>query len=159
MALEDWMPTLETKIGEITGLDGGARAARQASNDDEGIPGALGEYPIAIILPTAGRLVWGGAGGLATGLAHEYTEVQITIYFAAGMLPEALNTAVDFIKLVRNKLVTDHDLDNKVVSILPNPEGWYEGPGGVEYAGKEYIGIIFRYIVKEDVSGEVTFPT
>lgn len=151
MSQQDWMPTLETKIGEIAGLDGGARAAVQSSNDDAGIPGALGELPMAIIVPTGGNVDYS-----AGGLAHEYTQVQITLYFEPGLLPEAINTAVPFIALVRNKLAANMGLDGTVISILPDPEIWYEGPGGVTYAGKEYTGIIFRYIVKEDVSSEVT---
>lgn len=151
MAINDWMPTLGTKVGEIAGLDGGVRTAVQSSNNTEGLPPSLGEVPVALIVPTEGRVEYS-----AGGAAHEYVQVAITLYFAPGILAEAVNKAVPFIALVRNKLAGEMSLDGTVVSILPDPDVWFEGPGGVNYAGQEYTGIVFHYWVKEDVSSEVT---
>jgi hypothetical protein len=151
MSINAWMPTLETKVGEIAGLDGGARAAVQSTADNPGLPHSIGEMPMALIFPTQGRVDYSSGG-----MAHEYTEVLITLYFATGILAEAVNTAVLFIALMRNKLAGELTLDNTCISILPDPEVWYEGPGGVSYGGKEYTGIVFHYWVKEDVSSEVT---
>jgi hypothetical protein len=38
-------------------------------------------------------------------------------------------------------------------------EGWYEGPGAIDYGDKTLTGIQFYYVVKEDVSGDFTPAT
>ncbi len=153
MAIENWMPTLETKVGEITGLDGGARSPYQSSNDSTGLPHSLGELPVAIILPTAMQVEYSVAGPFI-----EVTDVQITIYVVTGILAEAMNSVIPFVQRMRDKLAANISLSSTVNHILPvaAPAKWMEGPGGVEYARKIYTGVIFHYQVKENVSGDFT---
>lgn len=144
MAIEDWMPTLKAKIAEISGI--------VQVHDYTDLPGSLQAFPTAIILTESGEILYSGPGPKI-----EYHDIQITIYTAGQILPEGLSQAVPFITRVRDKLAGNVQLNGKVNYIDTRPEEkWYEGPGQVDYAGKNHTGIIFRYRVKEDVTGDFT---
>ena len=150
MAVEDWMPTLETKIGAIAGLDGGARSPYSSSADNPGLPHSLQEFPIAIITVVSGKFEYGASLGL------DYTRVQITLFVGtAAVLSEAQNIAVPFIAKMRDKIAANTSLDGTVEHILPSTEEeTFEGPGAVSYNGKDHTGIIFRYNVKENTAAD-----
>lgn len=144
MAIENWMPTLRAKVEEISGLE--------QVHDYTTLPGSLQAFPTAIIIPSGGRVEYSQGGPNI-----EYTDVLVTIYTAGQILPEAMSQAVPFITKVRDKLAGNIQLSGTVNLILPTTEGnWYDGPGQVEYAGKNHVGIIFRYTVKENVNGDFT---
>jgi len=52
---------------------------------------------------------------------------------------------------VRNQFAQDMTLDGTCVRILPvtPPALFYDGPGLLEYAGKQYAGLIFNYSLKD----------
>ncbi|HAM41547.1 MAG TPA: hypothetical protein DCP69_09480 [Candidatus Omnitrophica bacterium] len=144
MAYEDWAATLKTKVGELTGLTGGAR-------DYTDLPATLQEFPVAIILPNDGDLDYSSGGPNI-----EMTRIKITIYTAGSILPEAMSICVPFLALVRNKFAAELTLDGLVEYILPT-KPWFSGPGVLRYGDKEgLIGIVFNYLVKENVSGDFT---
>jgi hypothetical protein len=153
MAIETWMPVLETKVGELAGLDGGARSSYPANANDPGLPARLGEYPIAIILPASGQIDYSQGGP-----NNEFHDVRIIIFTATGVVAEGHQVAVPFITRMRDKLAANLKLEGTVDHILPReaPANWYEGPGGIEYAGELYTGISFFYRVKQNVSGDFT---
>ena len=144
MALITWMPILAQKIGQIPGLDGGVRYTPREEENDPGLPAALGEFPIALIVPSAGMEL----AYASSAIVAEHTAVVISIYTAQGFLPEAADIAVPFIELVKNKLAISYTLDGTVSHIEPLAP-WWEGPAGLDYAGQVYTGINFFYQVKE----------
>jgi hypothetical protein len=143
MAITDWMPTLKTKVAEIRGLV-------QIHTMDE-LPGTLQVFPSAIITVIAGAFEY-SVGGPCIDL-HE---VQITIFLANQVLPEANALALPFIAGIRDKLAANIKLAALVDHILPADGRTYDGPGAVRYGDKEHTGIIFRYMVKENVTGDFT---
>ena len=141
--IEDWMPTLKTKVAAITGLV-------QVHTMDE-LPGTLQVFPCAIIT------VVGGSFDYSTGgPCIDIHEVQITIFLANQVLPEANALALPFIAGMRDKLAGNIKLDSLVDHILPAEGRTYEGPGAVRYGDKEHTAVIFRYVVKENVTGTFT---
>ena len=109
------------------------------------LPAAIGASPTLIILPLEGEFDY-GAGGPNTG----HYEIQMTLYVTTQKLPEAYAQLVPFIELVRDKLAGNMSLDNTVEHCLPSANApFFDGPGGILYAGVQYLGIIFRIEVKE----------
>lgn len=159
MAISDWMPTLITKLGAITGLAAvGSQPHRVRGYTD--LPAALVELPTLIVMPLRAMHEY-SAGGPAIWV-HQ---LQATLYVHGGVLPEAFQTAIPYIKLVRDKMAANVTLGGlswsggRVDHWLPQPEApFYEGPGRVTYAGadggeREYLGLIFRMEVKEIETG------
>jgi len=155
MAISDWFPTLITKLGAITGLAAvGAQPHRVRGYAD--LPHALMELPTMIVLPLRANHTY-SAGGPAVWI-HQ---VQATLYVGGQVLPEAFETAIPYIKLVRDKMAANVTLGSltwsggHVAHWMPQADApLYEGPGRVAYAGadgneREYLGIIFRMEVKE----------
>lgn len=140
MSIADWMPTLKTNIAAVTGIT-------QAHTYLD-IPGTIQAFPTAIIMPVGGQIAYSVGGPKI-----EMTDVQITLYVSGQILPEAMGLAVPFIALIRDKLAGDVQLGGTVQYILP-AEDWFEGPGGIQYGDKQLVGIIFRYIVKENVTAD-----
>jgi hypothetical protein len=144
MALHNWMPVLVGKMREVEGIE------QVHSYDD--LPGSIGASPTMIILPLEGVFDY-SVGGPNTG----HHEIQATLYLTSQMAPEAYATVVPFIELVRDKLAGNLTLDNNVEHCLPSQAApFYDGPGGIRYAGNMYLGIIFRLTVKENESGNYT---
>lgn len=159
MAISDWMPTLITKLGAITGLAAnGTQPHRVRSYAD--LPASLMELPTMIVLPLRATHQY-SAGGPAVWV-HE---LQATLYVAGGVLPEGFETALPYIKRVRDAMAAAVTLTGlswsggRVSHWLPLTDApFYEGPGRVTYAGadgseREYLGIIFRMEVKEVETG------
>lgn len=141
--IEDWMPTLKTKVAAISGLI-------QVHTMDE-LPGSLEPFPSGIITVAGGHFEYAVGGPCI-----DVHEVQITLFFASQILPEAYGLAMPFIAAMRNKLAANIRLDGLVDHILPAEGRSYEGPGRVSYGDKELLGIIFRYVVKDNESGTFT---
>lgn len=159
MAISDWMPTLITKLGAITGLAAnGTQPHRVRSYAD--LPASLMELPTLIVLPLRATHQY-SAGGPITWV-HE---LQATLYVAGGVLPEAFEQALPYIKLVRDKMAANAQLGSlqwsggKVDHWGPLKDApFYEGPGRVTFAGvdnteREYLGIIFHMELKESETG------
>jgi len=145
MAIETWMPTLTTKLGQISGLSGGC-------SDYFNLPGTILEFPKLIVLPESGSGFYGTGDG-----AVDVHIVRATLYLAPQFLPEAFAVGVPFIALVQAKLAANLTLGGLVDHCLLATDGnWYEGPGFVRYGDKEFIGIVFRLEVKERTSVTVT---
>lgn len=141
MAYEDYASVLRTKVGELSGLDGGVR-------DYTDLPSNLGEFPVAVVLPARGDINY-SEGGPRIG----FDTITITIYTVGTLLPEGFGLAVPFIVRVRDKFAANMKLDGSVEHIIP-ASPWYEGPGQMRYGNKkDLVGIRFNYEVKENVSG------
>ncbi len=144
MPIDDWMPTLKTKMGEVSGIT-------QVHTYKE-LPGSLHVFPTMIVLPVSGNFEY-SAGGPNVG----YHEVEATLYVANQILPEAYDVAIPFIELVRNKIASEMTLDDTVEHILPSQSApFYDGPGGITYAGSRHLGIKFTFRVKENEGGTYT---
>jgi len=140
----DWMPTLKTKLTEVSGL-----LAVYPYNE---LPATLMNMPCAVITTRSGVFSY-GLGEPALG-EHD---INIAIYTSAQILPEAHNVAAGFIGLVRDKLAANIKLGATVVKILPSPDGpTYEGPGQLLYGDKVHIGVVFHYRVYENETGDYT---
>ena len=146
MSLITWMPTLAKKVEEVAGLEGGVRYTPRAEPSLPGLPAALGEFPIALIVPSIGL----EETYASSTILAEHTAVVISLYTAQGFLPEAADTAIGFIVKIQTKLAGNYSLDGTVSHIRPLAP-WWEGPAGLEYAGQLYTGINFFYEVKEKV--------
>jgi len=143
MPIDDWMPTLSTNMEAVAGIE-------QSHKYDE-LPSTIHVFPSMLILPMGGNQEY-SKGGPNTA----YHVVQMTLYVANQVLPEAYAVAVPFIELVRNALAADMQLGGNCVHCLPvtAPAPFYEGPGSITYGDKEHLGIIFHIIVKENESGD-----
>lgn len=135
MALEDWMPELQFVMAEVEGLE-------QVHIYDD-LPGSLMAFPCLVILPTQGEMEYG-----ASAPATAVHEVQMTLYVAPQVLPEANGLAVPFIRKIRDQLAGHVQLNGTVNYILPGSP-FYQGPGGIQYGDKTHVGVIFRVRVKE----------
>lgn len=146
MPIDDWAPTLKTNMEAIAGITGGLG---QVHLYDE-LPGTIQVFPTMLIIPMGGDQEY-SLGGPA--IAHHV--VQLTLFVASQVLPEAYAVAVPFIELVRNALAADMQLGANCEHCLPvtAPSPFYEGPGAITYGDKEHLGIIFRITVKENESG------
>ena len=143
MPIDDWMPTLVANIEAVVGIQ-----AHQYDN----LPGTLtGALPCMIILPMGGDQEYSLGGPNVA-----YHVVQMTLYVANSVAPEAYAVAVPFIELVRNALATDIQLGGNCTHCLPvtAPAPFYEGPGSITYGDTAYLGIIFHIIIKENESGD-----
>lgn len=138
MAIEDWGPTLASRLAEVEGL--------VAVRGWWELPAAIQELPSGILLPRQGDQSWSQGGGDNVAL-HD---MRLTVYFANQILPEGYAVAAPFIKLVRNKLAGQLTLGNLVSHIFPLSP-FYEGPGGISYGDdqKNMLGIHFYFQVKE----------
>jgi len=143
MPIDDWMPTLSANMESVAGIE-------QSHKYDE-LPGSISVFPSMIILPVGGDQEYSLGGPNVA-----YHVVNMTLYVANQVLPEAYAVAIPFIEKVRNKLASDMQLGGTCVHCLPvtAPAPFYEGPGAIEYGSKEHLGIIFRVIVKENESGD-----
>lgn len=137
MTIQAWIPTLTANMKKITGM--------AQAHDYSSLPGNVQVFPTALIMPESGTQ----EGGMsAPGIALH--NVQITVYFANQVLPEALSAAVPFIALVRNAIYADVTLGGTATYCLPASNGpFYEGPGGLVYGDKILCGIVFHVVVKE----------
>lgn len=146
MPIATWAPILKVNMEAIVGFAGGAG---QVHLYDE-LPGTIMAFPTMLILPIGGDQEY-SLGGPA--IAHHV--VQLTLYVANQISPEAMAVAVPFIELVRNALAADIQLGANCEHCLPvtAPSPFYEGPGAIEYGDKTHLGIIFRVTVKENESG------
>lgn len=144
MPIDDWMPTLKTKLAEITSLT-------QVHSYNE-LPASLQAFPCAIITTRRGNFEY----GLGSPAIAEH-DVDIAIYTSDQILAEAHNVATGFIELVRDKLAASMQLGAAVVIIMPAPDGpTYEGPGQLLYADKRHTGVVFHYRVTENETGKFT---
>lgn len=144
MAVTDWMPTLKAKVTEITEI-------LQVHTMDE-LPATIQVFPSALITVLSGTFEYSVGGPCL-----DFTTVQVAIYLAGQILPEAYGGAVPLIQKMRDKLAANIKLGGLVDHILPAEGLSYEGPGSLRYGDKEgLIGIVFRYTVKENVTGDFT---
>ena len=136
MPIEDWMPTLKANMEGVTGI------VRVYDYSD--LPGDIIVFPSLIILPTSGEQ--------QVGVNIAYHHLQLTLYVAPGILPQAFGKAVPFIKLIRDKLLANITLGGLVDQCLPAPYPgrWYSGPGALKYGDTDKLGIIFYVDVKEN---------
>ena len=142
MPIDDWMPTLVANMEAVAGIE----QAHQYDN----LPGTIWPTPSMIILPIGGDQEYSLGGPNVA-----YHVVNMTLYVANQVSPEAYAVAVPFIEKVRNALAADIQLGGNCAHCLPvtAPSPFYEGPGSITYGNKEHLGIIFHIIVKENESG------
>ena len=137
MSIATWIGTLNTNIAAVTGMG--------QVHDYRDLPGSIQVFPTALIMPVSGTQTGGKS---APGIAIH--EVQVTLYVAAQVMPEALTLAVPFIALVRDKIYSDVTLGGTCYHCLPRADGnFYDGPGGLVYGDKTLCGIMFHLSVKE----------
>ena len=143
MPINDWMPTLVANMESVAGIE-------QAHQYDD-LPATIDVCPSMIILPIGGDQEYSVGGPNVA-----YHVVNMTLYVAVQVLPEAYAVAVPFIERVRNALAGDIQLGGNCAHCLPvtAPAPFYEGPGSITYGNKEHLGIIFHIIIKENESGD-----
>jgi hypothetical protein len=137
MAIDHWMPTLRTNLATVTGIS-------QAHTYLD-LPGSIQTFPTLLIVPVSGTQPGGVS---APGIALH--NVQVTLYVANQIIPEALGAAVPFIELIRNEIYAHVTLSSNCSYCLPASDGlFYEGPGAIVYGDKTLCGIVFHLTVKE----------
>lgn len=150
MPVDDWMPEIKTNMEAV-------HTSALASNfipilghvyGHNEWPGATFQLPSTLIGTIGGDQAY-GVGSPA--IAHH--NIKIWTYVSMGIaLAEAQKMSFPFIELVRNQFAQDLTLNAKVDHFvpLPPPALFYEGPGVIEYADRQYVGIIFTYDLKEN---------
>ncbi len=156
MPVNDWMPEIKTNMETV-------HAAALAADEIATEGGVFGynEWPGATLtLPSTLIGTIGGSQTYGVGspaIAHH--NVKIWVYVSMGIsLASAQEMAFPFIERVRNQFAGQITLNAKVKHFLPPdpPALFYEGPGVIEYAGRQYAGIIFNYDLKENETGNFT---
>lgn len=139
MTIESWMGTLATVVASVTEIE--------QVHTYADLPGQLVVFPCAVILPVSGSQQYGKS---SPGIALH--QVQITVYTAGQVLPEALSVCVPLIAKVRDALAANTTLSGLVAYCLPvdPPAAWYSGPGYFKYGNLDLTGIAFRVQVKEN---------
>lgn len=149
MPVDDWAPEIKTHMEAVHVA---AQAAEEIPNTgavysyDEW-PGALLVFP-ATLIGTLGGTQDYSLGGPCIA----FHNVTLWVYFTQGIsLSEAQAMAWPFVERVRNKFAGDMKLNSKVNIFHPpeHPAPYYDGPGILEYAGKQFAGLIFNYLLKE----------
>lgn len=116
------------------------------------------EWPAAVIVqPT---ILIGFLGGDQTygmsspAIAHETAKVWI--FFPKFTLAIAQASSYPLVKFIRNRLAKNITLDYTVEHCLPPdpPELFFEGPGQIQYATQDQIGIILTLDVKLNETGQ-----
>lgn len=144
MPIGDWMPTLKTKVEEVSGIT--------QVHTYLDLPAAIGAWPTAIILPREGHFEYGSGGPQKA--VHQ---LRIAVYCAGQILPQGYAVAVPLIELIRDKLAANFTLGGLVAHIQPaDGAPTYDGPGAMRYANKQHLGFIMNYRVKENEGGTYT---
>ena len=156
MPVDDWGPVIKTHMQTIHTA---ALAATEIPQIGEVYgynewPGALSMLPASLVGTAGGGQDYGvGSPAIAELI------IQIRFYFSLGVsLAEAQNMAFPFIERVRNEFAADMQLGGNADMFHPPPLPalFYDGPGTLEYSGKNYAGIIFNYLLKDNESGTFT---
>ncbi len=156
MPVDDWGPVIKTHM-ETVHTDALAAEEIPTIGQIYGYnewPPSFEGLPVSLI-GTAGGSQDYGLGNPAIA----FHNVRIWFYFSLGTsLAEAQKMAWPFVERVRNEFATDMQLGGNVDMFHPPPAPgiFYDGPGTLPYAGRDYAGIIFDYLLKENESG--TFP-
>jgi len=156
MPFEDWFPKIKTNMETVhtSALAADSIATLGTVYSFNEWPAAALSLPATLIGTIGGNQAYGVA---APAIAHHI--IKIRTFVSLGIsLAEAQAMASPFVELVRNQFAQDITLDGTVDHFLPDPPPalLYEGPGVIEYADKEYAGIIFTYDLKENESGTFT---
>lgn len=149
MPVDDWAPVIKTNMEAVHTA---ALAAKEIPTLGEVY--SYNEWPSALI-PLPATLI-GTVGGdqdysLAGPLIAKHN-VILRVYISLGIsLKEATAMAWPWVERVRNKFAADIRLGENADYMLPvsPPALFYDGPGVLEYAGKQYAGIVFNYLLKE----------
>lgn len=142
MALEDFLPALADRIGQISGLDGNVYFP-DPDGGPRDLPATTIVTPCAVLLPIEGIQMFGGSFVATHAL-------KIVIYACPSFAPTTLGRAIPYIKRMRNKLGAHIKIGLSSVehNVLQNSK-FYEGPKGITYAEKPYTGVEFFTEVKE----------
>lgn len=144
MAIPTWMSTLRTNIEAIS-------AIKEARTPDE-FPGRLSAFPTALINVVQVPSWEFSLGGPILG----FYDVDIVVYLAAQVLPEAYGRAYDSLLWdVRDKIASDIQLGGNAESVR-FLEPAMEGPGSIEYGTDTFIGLIYHIQVKVNEAGDYT---
>lgn len=145
MAIEDWMPELKSKLGEIAGVE------KVHGPDD--LPDSILIANTFIVLPMEGTETY-GIGSPALNVHY----LRATLYGGSALL-QAHGALVPFIDRTRRKLAANLQLGGyswnngagKIQHVLPfGRDGRaYDGPGPLTYNGEPRAGIHFFIEVKE----------
>jgi hypothetical protein len=114
-------------------------------------PDSFFQLPAAVIGTRDGDQTYGlGSPAIATDI------VGIWLYLNGDMNHAlAMKQGTDLRVRIRDGLAGSITLDGTVVHCLPPdpPARFYQGPGEMIYAGKQYVGILFSLHVKLNESG------
>lgn len=149
MPVDDWMPEIKTNVQAVHTAALAAKvipAAGEIYGYNEW-PATLFMLPATVIGTLGGTQDYSLAGPLIA--IHN---IILRTYFNQGIsLSEAQAMAFPFIELMRNQFAQDIRLNNKCDFILPvsPPALFYDGPGVLQYAGKDHAGLVFNYVLKE----------
>lgn len=146
MPLETILPALASLLESIPGVEAVYYPHPDDENGDTGLPAKLVSLPCFVIVPVSGAQMFGGPNSAT----HE---LSVTLYMSAQLLPESYGRCLPYIPAVRDRLAGKQKLGlTNIDHAIPAPGNFYEGPGGITYAGAELTGVKFRVEVKENVT-------
>lgn len=138
MTIETWGPKLTEVLAAVDGM-----TQVDQFND---LPGVIDVFPSSVWLPTGIPIL---TYGLSTPTIM-ITQVQITTYFSASLLPTGVGEAVLFTSKILRALAANMTLGGTVNCIMPRADGPVaEGPAGLSYGTGVFTGVNFFYEVKE----------
>jgi hypothetical protein len=155
MALQTFLPAVKTHMQAV--LD--AAVTANVIPADGAVYG-YNEWPAGLLI--APSVLIGTVGGdveySVGGPNIDHHNVRIWIYFPKFTLAIAMGMAVPMIDLVKKQFAGDIQLGGLVDHFLPPeaPAPFYEGPGMLEYAGQEQVGMLFNFDAKENTTGDFT---
>ena len=143
--IDVWGPKLTKVLKDVNGLE------KSYQYDD--LPGAITVSPSTIWLPKMGPTLTYGFSSPTIMI----TQVQITLYLNASLLPTGVSKAVLLIDPILRVLAANMTLDGTVNYIMPRKDGpVWEGPAGLGYGTDVLTGVNFYYDVKENLNFEVS---
>ncbi len=156
MPVDDWGPKILTNCTAVLATAKSANVMKTTGKAYayDKWPPALQPLP-AIMIGTQGGSQDYGEGSPAVAIHN----VRLMLYVSLGVsLAMAQQMAWPIVEIMRNQFAQDMTLDGTCKSFepIPPPGLFYDGPGLLRYADKQFAGIIFNYRLKDVESGTFT---
>ena len=152
MAVETWIDEIAKLAGTVSNGRGGKVRSYQVFNKAE-FPEALTVFPCAITYTSEVRMEY-SLGGPCVDLWYGMTEFHLTPGTAKSDYPYIMR----FFARIKAAFAGKMTLGGKVAYFqLRTDEAGLQGPVVLQYGGEEpHLGIVARWLVKEDTSGDFT---
>jgi len=151
MAVEQWIDEIADLAGTVS--DGKKKVRSYRVFKKAEFPESLSVFPCALTYTSEARMKY-SLGGPQTDLWYGVTEFHLTSNVAKSNYPYIMR----FFARIKAAFASKMNLNGKVAYfMLRTDEAGLQGPVVLQYGSEEpHLGIIARWVVKEDTSGDFT---